>query len=215
MLQHASLIRAARSAVLRSVRPAWSLRRHMGPCKGCKCFATEAAGPCARQPPQAAETPKFDQRFVDPLKKAGSTDGYEFERLDDLSALIKLVDVAVPSLSRGASAKMLVVPSEAIEKLTERAFVEIMHFLRTEHLRQLRGILDDEEASNNDRFVAMQLIKNACVASGGVLPGCQDTGTAIVIGKRGNLVFSENDEAAIAKGVYNAYVKRKFRYGSL
>ncbi|GBE61338.1 fumarate hydratase [Babesia ovata] len=185
------------------------------PCQGCKCFGSQATTPCAPKPTQAAAAPEFDHRFVDPLKKAGSSDGYDFERLDDLSNLLKVVDSSVPSISDATPVKMLLVPPQAIEELTERAFVEIMHFLRSEHLKQLRGILDDAEASNNDRFVAMQLLKNACVASGGVLPGCQDTGTAIVIGKRGNRVFTEGDEAAIAKGVYNAYVQRKFRYSQM
>ncbi|GFE55756.1 fumarate hydratase [Babesia ovis] len=181
------------------------------PCDGSKCLATQAS-PCVAKP---AEAPIFDERFVDPLKagKAGSCG--EFDRLDDLSGLISHVDSGLKSPVDNKAVKMLVVPPEVIQGLTERAFVEIMHFLRTEHLAQLRKILDDPEASNNDRFVAMQLLKNACVASGKILPGCQDTGTAIVLGKRGNRIFSEKDEAAIAKGVYNAYVKSKFRYSQM
>jgi fumarate hydratase class I len=90
---------------------------------------------------------------------------------------------------------------------------DIAHFLRPAHLTQLRAIIDDPAASPNDRFVALDLLRNANIAAGGVLPMCQDTGTAIVMGKRGRHVLTDGaDEAAIARGVYDAYTKLNLRY---
>lgn len=107
----------------------------------------------------------------------------------------------------------LKVEPEAIERLTQQAFVDIAHLLRPAHLQQLSNILKDPEASENDRFVAVELLKNANIASGMILPGCQDTGTAIVMGKKGQYVFTdENDEENISKGVYNTYTKTNLRY---
>ena len=90
---------------------------------------------------------------------------------------------------------------------------DIAHFLRPGHLGQLRRILDDPEASANDRFVALDLLKNACISAGGVLPMCQDTGTAIVKGKKGQFVFTGGgDEEAIARGVFETYERDNLRY---
>jgi fumarate hydratase, class I len=103
-----------------------------------------------------------------------------------------------------------------LSQLTETAMRDIAHLLRPGHLRQLRSILDDPEASGNDRFVARDLLQNACIAAGGVLPMCQDTGTAIVIGKRGQQVLTAGrDEEHIARGVYDAYTKLNLRYSQL
>jgi fumarate hydratase class I len=100
--------------------------------------------------------------------------------------------------------------------LTETAMHDIAHLLRPGHLRQLRSILDDPEASGNDRYVARDLLQNACIAAGGVLPMCQDTGTAIVMGKRGQQVLTDGrDEEHIARGVYDAYTKLNLRYSQL
>jgi fumarate hydratase, class I len=100
--------------------------------------------------------------------------------------------------------------------LTETAMHDIAHLLRPGHLRQLRSILDDPEATGNDRFVARDLLLNACIAAGGVLPMCQDTGTAIVMGKRGQQVLTDGrDEEHIARGVYDAYTKLNLRYSQL
>src|SRR5215469_16055806 len=100
--------------------------------------------------------------------------------------------------------------------LTETAMRDIAHLLRPGHLRQLRSILDDPEASGNDRFVARDLLLNACIAAGGVLPMCQDTGTAIVMGKRGQQVLTDGrDEEHIARGVYDAYTTLNLRYSQL
>jgi fumarate hydratase, class I len=112
--------------------------------------------------------------------------------------------------------EMLVVSREAIRTLAEAAFMDINHLLRPGHLKQLRAILDDKEASDNDRFVAFDFLKNANIAAGGVLPMCQDTGTAIIMGKRGRLVFTDgDDEAALAEGARDAYLKRNLRYSQL
>jgi fumarate hydratase class I len=110
----------------------------------------------------------------------------------------------------------LQVEPEALTLLTSEAMHDIAHYLRIPHLRQLRGIVDDPEASPNDRFVALDLLKNANVAAGGVLPMCQDTGTAIVVGKKGELVVTGGiDEEAIARGVFDAYTTLNLRYSQL
>lgn len=111
---------------------------------------------------------------------------------------------------------MLEVDQSAIRALTAEAMREIAHFLRPSHLQQLRNILDDPEASENDRFVALDLLKNAAVAAGGVLPMCQDTGTAIVKGKKGQFVMTGGgDEASIAAGVQDTYATSNLRYSQM
>jgi fumarate hydratase class I len=111
---------------------------------------------------------------------------------------------------------VLVVSREALRALAEAAFVDINHLLRPGHLKQLRAILDDPEASDNDRFVAYDFLKNANIAAGGVLPMCQDTGTAIIMGKKGRLVWTDgSDEAALAEGARDAYLKKNLRYSQL
>ena len=108
------------------------------------------------------------------------------------------------------------VSPEAITTLTSAAMFEIAHYLRTAHLRQLAQILDDPEASGNDRFVALDLLRNANIAAGGILPGCQDTGTAIIKAKRGQFVLTAgNDEAAISRGVYDTYKNDNLRYSQM
>ncbi len=110
----------------------------------------------------------------------------------------------------------LEVEPEALRLLTETAMHDIAHYLRPAHLQQLRNILDDPEASNNDKFVALDLLKNANIAAGGVLPMCQDTGTAIVMGKRGQQVLTPGtDERAISEGVYDAYTRLNLRYSQM
>src|SRR3954466_172534 len=105
---------------------------------------------------------------------------------------------------------------EVLTALTSEAMRDIAHLLRPAHLRQLRSILDDPEASDNDRFVALDLLQNACIAAGGVLPMCQDTGTAIVRGKRGQYVVTGGgDEEAIARGVYDTYLTSNLRYSQM
>ncbi len=112
--------------------------------------------------------------------------------------------------------EFLRVEPEAIRRLTATAMHDIAHFLRAGHLQQLRSILDDPEASANDRFVATDLLKNAVIASGGVLPMCQDTGTAIVKGKKGQMVYTGGgDERAIARGVADTYLTSNLRYSQM
>jgi fumarate hydratase class I len=108
------------------------------------------------------------------------------------------------------------VAPEALRLLTETAMHDIAHYLRPAHLAQVRKIIDDPEASANDKFVALDLLKNANIAAGGVLPMCQDTGTAIVMGKRGQHVLTEgSDESSIASGVSDAYTRLNLRYSQM
>jgi fumarate hydratase class I len=112
--------------------------------------------------------------------------------------------------------EFLEVSPEALTKLTEVALHDINHYLRDAHLQQLANILKDPESSPNDRFVALDLLKNANISAGGVLPMCQDTGTALVIGKKGQHVLtSGKDERSISEGVYNAYTNLNLRYSQL
>ncbi|MFD8499993.1 fumarate hydratase [Amycolatopsis sp. NPDC059657] len=115
-----------------------------------------------------------------------------------------------------AGRKFLEVDPEALTLLARTAITDIQHLLRTSHLAQLRAIVDDPEASGNDRFVAMDLLRNAAISAGGVLPMCQDTGTAIVIGKRGEGVLTGgDDERALSKGIYDAYQELNLRYSQM
>jgi fumarate hydratase class I len=140
---------------------------------------------------------------------------FEFQKLLDLgkdATEYRLVTADhVESLSwRGE--QWLAVHPEALRLLTSQAFHDINFFLRPAHLKQVAAILDDPEASENDRMVALTMLKNADVSSAGVLPFCQDTGTAIVMGKKGGRVVSEGDEAAISHGVFHAYTENNLRY---
>ena len=111
---------------------------------------------------------------------------------------------------------VLKVGVEALTLLAAEAFKDISHLLRPGHLRQLAGILDDPEASDNDRFVAMDLLKNANIAAGGVLPMCQDTGTAIIMAKKGGRVWTGGgDEAALSRGVLKTYTETNLRYSQV
>jgi fumarate hydratase class I len=111
---------------------------------------------------------------------------------------------------------VVVVPREALRALSEAAFNDINHLLRPAHLASLKAIVEDPEASNNDKFVAYEFLKNANISAGGVLPMCQDTGTAIIMGKKGRLVWSAgDDEAALAEGARDSYLKRNLRYSQL
>ncbi|MFZ2067978.1 MAG: fumarate hydratase [Xanthobacteraceae bacterium] len=111
---------------------------------------------------------------------------------------------------------VLVVPREALRALAEAAFTDINHLLRPAHLASLKHIVEDPEASDNDKFVAYDFLKNANIAAGGVLPMCQDTGTAIIMGKKGRLIWTDgSDEGALAEGARDAYLKRNLRYSQL
>ena len=127
--------------------------------------------------------------------------------------LLTTQGVSTFSTSEGTFLK---VSPQAITHLTEHAMRDIAHLLRTSHLQQLASILKDPEASDNDRFVALDLLKNASIAAGGILPMCQDTGTAIVKAKKGQRVFTGGgDDEAISRGIYNTYQTSNLRYSQL
>ncbi|MFM8413002.1 MAG: fumarate hydratase, partial [Alphaproteobacteria bacterium] len=112
--------------------------------------------------------------------------------------------------------RILVVDGAALTRLTAEAVRDVSHLFRPGHLAQLRTILEDPEASPNDRFVALNMLRNACVSAGMILPSCQDTGTAIAIGKKGQRVWTAgSDEEAIARGVYQTYVETNLRYSQM
>ncbi len=128
----------------------------------------------------------------------------------------RLVSKEGVSVIKLGDKEFLQVEPSALTLLTETAIHDISHYLRTEHLEQLAKILTDPEASANDRFVALDLIKNANIAAGGVLPMCQDTGTALIMGKKGQFVLTTaKDEVALSKGVYDAYTKLNLRYSQM
>src|SRR6185295_6503275 len=110
----------------------------------------------------------------------------------------------------------LEIEPQVLTRLTSAAMRDIAHLLRPSHLRQLRSILDDPEASPNDRFVARDLLQNANIAAGGILPMCQDTGTAVIMAKRGERILTGGGDAeSISRGVYDAYTKLNLRYSQL
>ncbi len=120
------------------------------------------------------------------------------------------------SVEKVGNREILTVAPEAIEMLTSTAMHDISHYLRSTHLQQLAAILKDPESSPNDRFVALDLLKNANISAGGILPMCQDTGTALVMAKKGQNVFTlSKDEEVISKGIYNAFTTLNLRYSQL
>jgi fumarate hydratase class I len=134
----------------------------------------------------------------------------------DTTTEYRLVTADGVKVIEAAGRTFLEVAPEALTTLAKEAIRDIQHLLRSSHLAQLRAIVDDPEASGNDRFVAMDLLRNACISAGGVLPMCQDTGTAIVIGKRTeNVLTGGADEAALSKGVFEAYQELNLRYSQL
>ncbi|KAI0227188.1 Fumarate hydratase class I, aerobic [Lamellibrachia satsuma] len=138
----------------------------------------------------------------------------EFERAPDIPWRKLTRDfVSVQKLN---NQDVLMVDSKGLTQLAEEAYTDIAHLLRPAHLQQLSNILKDSEASSNDKFVALELLKNANIASGMILPGCQDTGTAICMGKKGQYVWTEGrDEEAISRGIYNTYTKSNLRYSQV
>jgi fumarate hydratase, class I len=154
----------------------------------------------------AADPPEFEYTELLPLHRSSGHDETEY----------RLVSTEGVSTFDTPEGTFLKVEPEAIRRLTAEAMHDIAHYLRSAHLQQLRNILDDPEASDNDRFVALDLLKNASIAAGGVLPMCQDTGTAIVKGKKGQFVFTGGgDEAAIAHGIYDTYQTSNLRYSQM
>ena len=128
----------------------------------------------------------------------------------------RLVSKEGVSVIKLGDKEFLQVEPSALTHLTETAIHDISHYLRTEHLEQLAKILKDPQASANDRFVALDLLKNANIAAGGILPMCQDTGTALIMGKKGQYVLTTSkDEVALSQGVYDAYTKLNLRYSQM
>ena len=156
------------------------------------------------------------------MADTAASDGFEFTELLPLhrsghdDTPYRLVTTEGVSTFDTPEGTFLKVELDAIRRLTAEAMHDIAHFLRPGHLQQLRNILDDPEASANDRFVALDLLKNAAISAGGVLPMCQDTGTAIVKGKKGQFVFTGGgDERAIAHGVQDTYLTSNLRYSQM
>ena len=138
-----------------------------------------------------------------------------FEHAADTTTYRQLTSDYV-STSMFEGKEILKVQSEALTFLAREAIDDVTHLLRSSHLKQLRKILDDPEASDNDRFVALELLKNANIAAGRVLPGCQDTGTAIVLGYKGQQVFTtSDDDEALSRGIFEAYNQRNLRYSQM
>jgi fumarate hydratase class I len=144
---------------------------------------------------------------------------FQFQELLPLSkdsTDYRLISKDFVSLEKVGDREILKVNSAALSLLTQEAFHDIMHFLRGSHLEKLSKIISDPEASDNDKFVATSLLENAMIAAEGVYPGCQDTGTAIVMGKKGENVWTDgDDEEAISQGIFNSYQDNNFRYSQL
>ena len=136
--------------------------------------------------------------------------------LGDDTTKYRLVSTEGVSVVQLGDKEFLQIEPSALEKLTSEAIHDINHYLRAEHLQQLANIVKDPEASPNDRFVAIDLLKNANIAAGGILPMCQDTGTALVMGKKGQYVLTTGkDEVAISQGIYDAYTTLNLRYSQM
>jgi fumarate hydratase class I len=139
-----------------------------------------------------------------------------FSEASDPATPYKLLTKDFVSTFNVNGKEVLQVAPQGLTLLSRTAMSDIAHLLRPGHLAQLRKILDDPEASDNDRYVALQLLKNANIAAARILPGCQDTGTAIVIGKKGQYVWVDgNDEEALSRGVYDTYTSTNLRYSQV
>mmetsp|Transcript_76100 Transcript_76100/g.114577 ORF Transcript_76100/g.114577 Transcript_76100/m.114577 type:complete len:564 (-) Transcript_76100:151-1842(-) len=165
---------------------------------------------------------RFSRRAWTKVGRRTFSSGYEYSPLfqsniyNEVAEYKQLADSSAVETKEINGQEYLVVAPEAMSLLSEQAFGDIAHLLRPSHLQQLRNILDDAEASDNDRFVAMELLRNANIASGRILPGCQDTGTAIVLGKKGHLVLTDgDDDAALSQGAFDAYNKLNLRYSQV
>lgn len=154
------------------------------------------------------------------LSTPATTVPFQYQELFDLApdkttVYRKLTDKHVSTVEFSGT-KFLKVEPEALRLLSAQAMVDIAHLLRPAHLTQLSKILKDPEATSNDKFVALELLKNANIASNFILPGCQDTGTAIVSGKRGQFVLTDGeDEKHISHGVYDTYTTTNLRYSQV
>ncbi len=162
-------------------------------------------GPIATQETEDAIMPGFHYQ---PLFEHAHDDATPYRRLEEASRLVRALELG--------GRRLLQIDPRALELLTAEALDDVSHLLRPGHLAQLRKILEDPEASANDRFVARELLINANIAAGRVLPSCQDTGTAIVIGYKGEQVWTGADDAeAFSKGVFRTYQERNLRYSQM
>jgi len=135
-----------------------------------------------------------------------------FPLAEDTTAY-RLLETDSTSITPFGDESILRIEKGALTLLAETAFRDVSHLLRTAHVKLLAKIMADPEASDNDRYVALEMIKNAVIASDRVFPLCQDTGTAIILGKKGQRVWTGcNDAEALARGVFNAYTKGNLRY---
>ena len=143
--------------------------------------------------------PKFSYQEMFPLDQ----DKTEYRRITQDHVSVMMLD----------GQEILKVAPEALTLLAEEAFTDIAHLLRPSHLGLLAKILKDPDASGNDRYVAREMLKNAVISAEGIFPMCQDTGTAVVIGKKGQHIFTGVcDEEALSRGIYSAYTTRNLRY---
>jgi fumarate hydratase class I len=157
--------------------------------------------------------PQYDDFKFQPLFESVTPVDIPWTRLPELEKGVRVSPLQGPG---GGSRNVLIVEPWVLRQLAERAISDVEHFLRPGHLAQLAKIMEDPEASDNDRFTAHNLLQNATIAARGVLPGCQDTGTAIVLGKKGQFVWTdEEDEKHLSHGVYDAYTKRNLRYSQV
>nr|CDS31600.1 fumarate hydratase class I [Hymenolepis microstoma] len=154
--------------------------------------------------------------FATQVKPFYYQDIMEFEKPPYADVVFKKISGDYVKTTTVNGRKVLEVDGKGLTLLAERAMLDISHLLRSSHLQFLSNILNDPEASDNDKFVALELLKNANIAANMILPSCQDTGTAIIMGKKGQYVWTnEDDGAALSHGVYNAYTKNNLRYSQV
>lgn len=145
-----------------------------------------------------------DFRYSDPYPLATDTSEY------------RLLSETHVSTTQFEGHTIVKVAAEGLTQLAAEAIHDLSHLLRSTHLQQLRNILDDPEASKNDRYVALELLKNASISAGGPLPGCQDTGTAIVVAKKGQQIWTSGDDReALSRGVYKSYSQDNLRFSQV
>jgi len=157
--------------------------------------------------------PTYDDFTYQPQFESVTPVDIPWTRLEELEKGVSVTKLEGPG---GGKRKAVIVEPWVLRQLAERAISDVEHFLRPGHLEQLAKIMKDPEASDNDRFTAHNLLQNAAIAARGVLPGCQDTGTAIIMGKKGQFVWTdEEDEQHLSHGVYDAYTRRNLRYSQV
>ena len=154
------------------------------------------------------------------LRHQSQAPKFEYAKLFDLKedtiTKYRLITSEYVETKKLGDKEFLFVQPEGLRLLSATAFKDIAHLLRPAHLQQLSNILKDPEATDNDRFVALELLKNANIASNYILPGCQDTGTAIVMGKRGQYVLTDgHDEEHLSHGVFDTYTTTNLRYSQV